>query len=125
MGCHTLVKRLDHSRRGDDCAAALRLLLRLGNTCGNGSRRPGERRRHLCVSYSRHRGHYRRSRYRPQAFTYTHAVSAVVRDDLNRIWVLRKVLNPLSQVEAMELLLDKLGKTKSNAEFLAAMQKMG
>jgi transcription termination factor Rho len=39
--------------------------------------------------------------------------------------VLRKVLNPLSQVEAMELLLDKLGKTKSNADFLAAMQKMG
>jgi len=47
------------------------------------------------------------------------------REDLNRIWVLRKVLNPLSQVEAMELLLDKLGKTKSNADFLAAMQKMG
>jgi transcription termination factor Rho len=47
------------------------------------------------------------------------------RDDLNRIWVLRKVLNPLSAVEAMELLLDKLGKTKSNADFLAAMQKMG
>ena len=47
------------------------------------------------------------------------------REDLNRIWVLRKVLNPLSAVEAMELLLDKLGKTKSNAEFLAAMQKMG
>jgi transcription termination factor Rho len=47
------------------------------------------------------------------------------RDDLNRIWVLRKVLNPLSAVEAMELLLDKLGKTKSNAEFLAAMQRMG
>jgi transcription termination factor Rho len=47
------------------------------------------------------------------------------RDDLNRIWVLRKVLNPLSAVEAMELLLDKLGKTKSNAEFLSAMQKMG
>jgi transcription termination factor Rho len=47
------------------------------------------------------------------------------REDLNRIWVLRKVLNPLSAVEAMELLLDKLGKTKSNAEFLAAMQRMG
>jgi transcription termination factor Rho len=47
------------------------------------------------------------------------------RDDLNRIWVLRKVLNPLSAVEAMELLLDKLGKTKSNAEFLSAMQRMG
>ncbi len=47
------------------------------------------------------------------------------KDDLNRIWVLRKVLNPLSPVEAMELLIDKLNKTKSNAEFLAAMQKMG
>jgi len=49
----------------------------------------------------------------------------IPRDDLNRIWVLRKVLNPLSGVEAMELLLDKLGKTKSNGDFLASMQKMG
>ena len=47
------------------------------------------------------------------------------KDDLNRVWVLRKVLTPLSPVEAMELLLDKMGKTKSNADFLAAMQKMG
>jgi transcription termination factor Rho len=46
------------------------------------------------------------------------------REDLNRIWVLRKVLNPLSPVEAMELLLDKMRKTSSNADFLAAMQKM-
>ncbi|MFO7694687.1 MAG: transcription termination factor Rho [Vicinamibacterales bacterium] len=49
----------------------------------------------------------------------------IPREDLNRIWVLRKVLNPLSPVEAMELLLDKMGKTKSNAEFLASMQRMG
>jgi transcription termination factor Rho len=35
------------------------------------------------------------------------------------------VLNPLSAVEAMELLLDKLAKTKTNADFLGAMQKMG
>jgi len=49
----------------------------------------------------------------------------IPKDDLNRIWVLRKVLNPLSPVEAMELLLDKMGKTKGNAEFLSAMQKMG
>src|SRR6188474_1148 len=48
----------------------------------------------------------------------------IPREDLNRIWVQRKVLNPLSPVEAMELLLDKLAKTKGNAEFLAAMQKM-
>ena len=47
------------------------------------------------------------------------------KEDLNRVWVLRKVLNPLSSVEAMELLLDKMGKTKSNADFLAQMQKMG
>src|SRR6187431_3303773 len=49
----------------------------------------------------------------------------IPREDLNRIWVLRKVLNPLSGVEVMELLLDKLGKTKANADFLASMQKMG
>ncbi len=45
--------------------------------------------------------------------------------DLNRIWVLRKVLNPLSPPEAMELLLSKMGKTKTNAEFLAAMNANG
>ena len=49
----------------------------------------------------------------------------IAREDLNRVWVLRKVLNPLSPVEAMELLLDKMSKTKSNADFLASMQKMG
>jgi transcription termination factor Rho len=42
-------------------------------------------------------------------------------DELNRIWVLRKVLSPLSTVEAMELLLGRLSKTKNNAEFLASM----
>ncbi|MEM9554308.1 MAG: transcription termination factor Rho [Acidobacteriota bacterium] len=43
--------------------------------------------------------------------------------ELHRVWVLRKVLNPLSTVESMELLLDKLQKTKSNADFLNAMSK--
>ncbi len=43
------------------------------------------------------------------------------KDELNRVWILRKVLNPLSPVETMELLLDKLAKTRSNAEFLASM----
>jgi transcription termination factor Rho len=42
-------------------------------------------------------------------------------DELNRIFVLRRVLNPLSPVEAMELLLGRLGKTKTNAEFLNSM----
>jgi transcription termination factor Rho len=45
----------------------------------------------------------------------------LTREELNRVWVLRKVLNPLSPVESMELLLDKLGRTKSNADFLSAM----
>jgi len=43
--------------------------------------------------------------------------------DLNRIWILRKVLSQLSEVEAMELLVDKLGKTKTNLDFLNAMSK--
>jgi transcription termination factor Rho len=43
------------------------------------------------------------------------------RDELQRVWILRKVLSPLSQVEAMELILDKLAKTKGNKEFLDGM----
>jgi transcription termination factor Rho len=43
------------------------------------------------------------------------------KDELNRIWILRKVLNPLSPVEAMELMLERLAKTKSNKEFLDSM----
>ena len=45
----------------------------------------------------------------------------IPREELNRIWVLRKVLAPLSPVESIELLLDKLAKTRSNSEFLASM----
>ena len=43
------------------------------------------------------------------------------RKDLNKIWVLRKYLSDYSPVEAMEFLIDKLSKTKTNAKFLAAM----
>jgi transcription termination factor Rho len=42
--------------------------------------------------------------------------------DFNRIIVLRRVLSQLSPTEAMELLLDKLSKTKANSEFLDSMQ---
>ena len=42
-------------------------------------------------------------------------------DELNRVWILRKVLNELNPTEAMELLVDRLKKTKSNAEFLLKM----
>ncbi len=43
--------------------------------------------------------------------------------ELNRIWILRKVLTQLSEVESMELLLEKIGKTKTNKEFLDQMDK--
>ncbi len=43
------------------------------------------------------------------------------KDELNRVWILRKVLNPLSPVETMELLLDRLAKSRSNGEFLGSM----
>jgi len=48
----------------------------------------------------------------------------IPKEDLQRIWVLRKVLNPLSPVEAMELLIDKLSKTRSNTEFLSNMSSL-
>ena len=41
--------------------------------------------------------------------------------DLNKIWILRKYLGDYSPQEAMEFLIDKLGKTKTNEQFLAAM----
>lgn len=44
-------------------------------------------------------------------------------DDLNRIWILRKLLSPLNPVDAMEFLLDKMHGTKNNAEFLASMNR--
>jgi transcription termination factor Rho len=47
----------------------------------------------------------------------------LTREDLQRVYVLRRVLTPLSPVEAMELLLSKMSKTKTNGEFMAAMQK--
>ena len=43
------------------------------------------------------------------------------KEDLNRVWILRKVLQPLNPVEAMEFLLDKMKRTHSNREFLDAM----
>ncbi|HEV2418007.1 MAG TPA: transcription termination factor Rho, partial [Terriglobia bacterium] len=49
----------------------------------------------------------------------------VPKDELNRIWVLRKVLNPLSPVETMELIIDKLSKSPTNAQFLSSMSNGG
>jgi transcription termination factor Rho len=45
-------------------------------------------------------------------------------ETLQRIWLLLKVLSPLNPLEATELLVEKLKKTKSNEAFLSMMQKM-
>jgi transcription termination factor Rho len=44
-------------------------------------------------------------------------------DDLQRIWLLRKAVHDLNSAEAMELLIDKIGKYKTNKEFLENMNK--
>src|SRR5690349_15999832 len=46
-------------------------------------------------------------------------------DELNKIWILRKVLSSLNPIEAMELLLEKLSATKSNKDFLKSMEVSG
>ena len=43
-------------------------------------------------------------------------------DELNKVWIMRKVLAPLSSVDAMNLLLEKLSATKSNKDFLKQME---
>jgi len=47
----------------------------------------------------------------------------VDKDSLNRMWILRKVLNPLSTVESMEFLLEKLKQNKTNQDFMDSMNK--
>jgi transcription termination factor Rho len=43
-------------------------------------------------------------------------------EDLNKVWILRKFLNDMNSVEAMEFLLDRIRKTKNNAKFLESMK---
>ncbi|TAL08843.1 MAG: transcription termination factor Rho [Nitrospirae bacterium] len=47
----------------------------------------------------------------------------VDKERLNKMWVLRKVLSPLGTIEAMEFLMDKLGGTKTNKDFLDSMNR--
>jgi len=47
------------------------------------------------------------------------------KDQLNKVWILRKILNQMSPVEAMELLIDKMSKSKANEDFLRMMQQPG
>jgi len=52
-----------------------------------------------------------------------HEELLVKEEVLQKMWILRKVLNELSNVEAMELLIEKLSKTKNNEEFLNSMNQ--
>jgi transcription termination factor Rho len=47
----------------------------------------------------------------------------IPKDDLNRLWILRKVLMEMNDVDAMSFLLEKLSKTQSNKDFLESMNK--
>ncbi len=47
----------------------------------------------------------------------------IPQDELNRVWILRKLLAPLTPVDSMEFLLEKMEGTKHNAEFLSLMNK--
>jgi transcription termination factor Rho len=42
-------------------------------------------------------------------------------DELNKVWILRKLLSSMNPVDGMEFLLDKMKGTKSNADFFASM----
>jgi len=44
-------------------------------------------------------------------------------DELQKMWILRKIVNPMQEVEAMEFLIDKLAMTKTNDEFFEAMKR--
>ncbi len=52
-----------------------------------------------------------------------HEELLVKQEKLQKVWILRKVLNELNNIEAMELLIEKLSKTKNNQEFLNSMNQ--
>jgi transcription termination factor Rho len=47
----------------------------------------------------------------------------MTKKELARVWILRKILNEMSPIEAMEFLLDRMKRTSSNQEFLDTMSQ--
>ena len=47
------------------------------------------------------------------------------KEQLNKVWILRKILSQMSTVEAMELLIDRMSKSKDNEDFMQMMQSPG
>ena len=58
-------------------------------------------------------------------FTFVDRPDTFEQEELQRIWLLRKFLSDMNPAEAMEFLADKMRQSKSNADFLSSMQKMG
>ncbi|MBL4621084.1 MAG: transcription termination factor Rho, partial [Immundisolibacteraceae bacterium] len=46
----------------------------------------------------------------------------IAADELQKIWILRKLLHPMDELAAAEFLLDRIKASKSNAEFFASMK---
>ncbi|MBS0396599.1 MAG: transcription termination factor Rho, partial [Proteobacteria bacterium] len=44
-------------------------------------------------------------------------------DELQKIWILRKLLHPMDELAAVEFLIDKMKDTKTNDEFFASMKR--
>ncbi len=44
-------------------------------------------------------------------------------DELQRIWILRKILHPMDEIQAIEFMLDKMKATQTNAEFFSSMKR--
>jgi transcription termination factor Rho len=44
-------------------------------------------------------------------------------DELQKMWILRKIMHPMNEIDAMEFLIDKLSLTKTNEEFFDSMKR--
>ncbi|MBV2145540.1 MAG: transcription termination factor Rho, partial [Wolbachia endosymbiont of Pissodes strobi] len=44
-------------------------------------------------------------------------------EELQKMWILRRIMNPMNEIEAMEFLINKLSMTKTNSEFFNMMKK--
>ena len=44
-------------------------------------------------------------------------------EELQRMWILRKILHPMDEIAAIEFLLDRLKDTKTNEEFFQSMKR--
>ena len=44
-------------------------------------------------------------------------------EEIQKMWILRKIMHPMNEIEAMEFLIDKLSLTKTNEEFFDSMKR--